>query len=79
MTDKQPSLCSPCCIAVGGLFYVYATNSDGCNIQCAKSSDLVSWVSLCLIMKIMQCLLLEHAASCGAAGVSPGLLRGDEG
>lgn len=33
----------PCCIAVGGLFYVYATNSNNCNIQCAKSSDLVSW------------------------------------
>eukprot|EP00891_Asterochloris_glomerata_P006496 jgi/Astpho2/6496/fgenesh1_pg.00096_%23_25_t len=44
VADKQPLPCSPCCIAVGGLFYVYATNSNNCNIQCAKSSDLVSWV-----------------------------------
>ena len=78
MADRQPSPCSPCCIAVGGLFYVYATNSDGRNVQCAKSSDLVSWVSLCLVIYVGHCMRLADAAACGAAEVSPGLLHGDE-
>ena len=77
VADKQPPPCSPCCITVGGLFYVYATNSDGRNIQCARSSDLVSWVRLCLIINILHCVLPADAAACGAAGVS-WLLHGDE-